>query len=335
MKIVKLILLIFVLCSTGCNPQNKKNMNIIIYKEKFRNLHLEVKKGIEPPVCVYRFNYSNVYIEMYINDKLFFKSYVYSHEIENYQLINHYLNKGVKQKLKLILKPIDDDVFNNQSFFTVMLSSFEKKSNYDNWSNEQKIMRFSTNEFPRDSTGVISGGYIKEKKLEGKTYFEKEFEFEAGTPFKLPNSQEMSEDLQQLDTVVLKKQLIAYFERFRNSILNTNDADFFWETNYKKVYLECMANYRTAEEIQAYYNSALLTFTEQRLSILPFKDYEMVFYDNGRLVTLESTSLNYKKRGKSILNFVFKQEGKDIQESNKMQFYFHIPKGSNSLEVIY
>ncbi|GGX32400.1 hypothetical protein [Aquimarina muelleri] len=344
MKTAILTILLFVLFTIGCKPQNKESMNTIIYKEKFINLYEEVKTKPEPPLYIYEFNYSDVNIEIYINNKLFFKSYAYSDETQNYQLINHYLNNELTQKLKIVVKPLDGELFSEQSYFTFRLSSFEKKSYYDDdiWDNEQKIINYSTDEFGRDSNGDFAVdkdgntiGYIKEKRLEGKPYFEKEFEFEASIPFKLPNVLETSKDLRKLDTVVLKKQVVTYFNRFIKSVNNSDDDAFFWETMYRKAYLECMANYRSEEEINELYENAEFVFSDKRVTFLPLEDYEMVFYNEGRLVTLESTSSDLKKKGKSVLNLELRQEGKEVKKSNKMQFYFHIPKDSKELEVIF
>lgn len=345
MKTAILTILLFVLFTIGCKPQNKESMNTIIYKEKFKNLYKEVKNNSEPPIYIYEFNYSDVNIEMYINDKLLFKFYTYSRETQDYHLINHYLNNELAQKLKIIVKPLDNELFNEQSYFKVMLSSFDKKSFFDRetWDEElKKITEYSTDEFARDSNGDFAVdkdgntiGYIKEKRLEGKPYFEKEFEFEASIPFKLPNVLETSKDLRKLDTVVLKKQVVTYFNRFIKSVNNSDDDAFFWETMYRKAYLECMANYRSEEEINELYENAEFVFSDKRVTFLPLEDYEMVFYNEGRLVTLESTSSDLKKKGKSVLNLELRQEGKEVKKSNKMQFYFHIPKGGKELEVIF
>ncbi|MCD8416029.1 hypothetical protein LNI89_11785 [Tenacibaculum dicentrarchi] len=344
MKVIRLTVLVCILFSIGCKLQKKEKMNSINYKEKFINLYKKVKKKPEPPVFIYSFDFRNVYIEMYVNDKLFLKSYSYVDAIQDNHFINSYFNNKQNQKIKILMKPLMDNYFDEQSFFRLTLISLDRKTYYDEdtWGGKKNILDYTSNEFARDSTGDFARdstgsviGYIKEKKLDGKPYFEKEFEFEAKLPFKLPNLEETSKDLRELDEVTLKKEVLTYLNRFINSVNNSNDEVFFWEAMYNKVYLDCIANYRTAEEINELYENAELVFSDKRATFLPIKDYEMVFYDNGRLVTLESTSSDNKKKGKSVLNLEFKQEGKKIQESNKMNFYFHIPKGSKELEVIY
>lgn len=341
---LRLILLSLILFHTGCKPQNKEKMNDINYRERFETLYKEVENNPEPPIYIYNFGFSNANIEMYINDKLFLKSYSYVDGIQENHLINPYFKNTSKQKIKIIAKPLNKDTFDAQSSFSIDLTYLEKKSYYDKdiWDNEQKILNYSTDEFARDSNGDFAVdkdgntiGYIKEKRLEGKPYFEKEFEFEASIPFKLPNVLETSKDLRKLDTVVLKKQVVTYFNRFIKSVNNSDDDAFFWETMYRKAYLECMANYRNEEEINELYENAEFVFSDKRVTFLPLEDYEMVFYNEGRLITLESTSSDLKKKGKSVLNLELRQEGKEVKKSNKMQFYFHIPKGGKELEVIF
>ena len=344
---MKYVLTLLVLLLQNCNTQIKTTMeDKINYKEKFKNLYKEVEKNPEPPIYIYEYNYSNTYVEMYINDKLFLKSYSFVRGAQDFHLINQYLNNNLKQKLKVVLKPIDDELFNDQSYFKITLSSFDKKSYYDEdiWSNKlKKIENYTSDEFARDSNGDFSVdangntmGYIKEKRLEGKPYFEKEFEFEAKLPFKLPKLQETSKDLRRLDSSVLKKQVLAYFERFRSSILKKSDENFFWKTMYNKSRLNFISNYRTEEEIEFEFKNNNFIYNKKHISIDNINKYQIVFYDQGRIVTLENTSPNNDRKGKSVLNFkILDEKGIVKQQSDKMQFYFHIPKGSNSLEVIY
>ncbi len=334
---IKILFLIIFISITGC-MQNKKNRNMMNFIEELKETNNAIS---DSPIYLYNFTYSNVNIEIYINEQLFLKSYYKGNEVDDNHLINHYLNKEVHQKLKVIVKPINDKYFNQQSYFTIHLSSLPDRKTFfkKEWKESKKIIEYTTNEFARDANGAFTRdstgavvGYIKEKKLEGKSYFEKEFEFEAEMPFE-NEALNNSKDLQKIDKKVLEQKVLEQYQRFVNSVKN-KDEKTYWELYYHKIAYFAKANFLTENDIENLKKEGKMYY--KMMSYQPIENYEMVFYDEGRLVCFESKSNELEFKGKSplIATAVNPNDPNDVFR-NPIQFYFYMPKDSNELKIMY
>lgn len=334
MKYLNLLLLTIVLQS--CNSQNNKRMNQIDYKEKL--LDLAIHKP-NKPIYLYGFNYSNVNIEVYFNNQLFFKSYWRGGETDENHFVNHLLSTNKKQKLKIIVKPVNDSVFNFQSYYSFYLYELPNRSVFrkDEWLGKRELLNYKTDEFARDSTGGFSVdsegetiGYIKEKRLEGKTYNEKEFEFKAD--FNIENEElNNAKDLRNLDWDSLQQQVLAEYKRFTNSV-DDKKEEVFWGMWYNKIKNVTKYNYFIERDINDVIEEAEAIYSQA--NFLALENYEMRFYDQGRLVCFESTVDDLKLKGKSPLIATAKQRDDSIYKL-PIQFYFYMPNDSDELKIMY
>ena len=207
----------------------------------------------------------------------------------------------------------------------------------DKWVGKRELLNYKTNEFARDSTGDFAVdsagetiGYIKDKRLEGKVYDEKEFEFKAD--FDIENKElSKAKDLRKLDRDSLKQKVLNKYQRFANSV-NDKNKEVFWEMWYNKIKDVVKNNYFLEKDINDVVEEAESIYSQAKF--LPIENYEMIFYDEGRLVCFESTVDDLKLKGKSPLIGTAKQHDGSVYKK-PIQFYFYMPKDSNELQIMY
>ncbi|WP_438710425.1 hypothetical protein ACSTS3_15930 [Aquimarina muelleri] len=342
MKKTKIIvLLIVVLINAMSCGQNKKgkNMNYIDYKEKLKNLTTSKDYLNNIPFYLLGYNFTKSFIHIEINGKLFVKDYKRSTKIQGYHFVNQFLNQKRKQKINVKIYPSKSDLFDEFSNFRINLSMLPSKKAWDNvnFTEQHYLIEYNTDDLTgeKDEDGfpLTENGKFKRKiNIEGLPYFEKEFEFEAEMPFENEALQN-SKDLREIDSTILEQKVLGQYHAFINSVKN-KDENTYWEMYYNKVAYWAKANFFTEKDIddlikegEMYYNM---------MSYQPIENYELVFYDEGRLVCFESKSNDLEFKGKSplIATAVNPNDPKDVFR-NPIQFYFYMPKDSNELQIMY
>ncbi|MDR2918430.1 MAG: hypothetical protein LBV72_03565 [Tannerella sp.] len=152
--------------------------------------------------------------------------------------------------------------------------------------------------------------------------------FEAKIPYKLTGWSE-SEDLTQQDSTALITELIEQYETFC-TLLEDGKTDEIARLILRR-------EQETAQSL--FYNKAKNDDYLQRVFMesfalagqkpYPLEKYKMVFYGNGRMVTLERTDMPYEP---ALATKNFNADGKEFTKIYYL--YFHKPKGSDKLEII-
>ncbi len=327
MKIrIALIIIIISTISCGLNKKEKK-MNNIDYKEKLYDLSTNESFLNDFPFYFIKINSSSISCKTTINNVLFKKYYSYSKDLQGIHFINHYIKN--KNKIKLHIAPVYDTIFEKTNdFINIKVYKSPSKKIYtedDFFTSAEEVINFDTYA-PSNKKKIIY------ENIEGLPYFEKEFEFEAEMPFEneaLINSK----NLQEIDKKVLEQKVLKQYQRFVNSVKN-KDENTYWELYYHKVAYFAKANFLTEEEIEDLIKEGEIYY--EKMSYQPIENYEMVFYDEGRLVCFESKSNELEFKGKSplIATAVNPNDPNDVFR-NPIQFYFYMPKDSNELKIMY
>lgn len=332
---MKNLLLLFLILNISCNSQN--NTRMTDYKNKILEINKDVEGINNKPLYNFNYSYSGCQIEILINDKLILKEFGYN--IGAYYTpipINHFLLKNNPQKVKVIVKPLGSDYLTEQSSFNIGISYFSDKNTrteYDKDEDKYFLFQFDTDET------ITSDGFERKVNIEDLTHYEKEFEFDSNIHIEndfLANAK----DLRNLDRDSLHKKVLGMYQEYGNSI-NDKIEEVFWKLMYGKVSHFTKSNYLLiTDSINNIDLESIIKEAEAIYSQANFppigNDYEMIFYDSGKLVCFESTVDDLKLKGKSplIATATNPNDPKDIYKK-PIQFYFYMPKDSNELQIMY
>ncbi|WP_136669406.1 hypothetical protein [Flavobacterium sp. H122] len=165
--------------------------------------------------------------------------------------------------------------------------------------------------------------------LSGKKYYEGSFTFNAKVPYELKGWSE-SQDLRKLDQKVLAGKVLAEYESNRG-IFQSKNLDGIARITYDGLRNQFVSEYASKKDIQEAWDEIVEIVNNPTFEMQPIKDYKMIFYGEGKLVCLVSTSDDKKIKGQSVLLGRFK---KGKSDSGYAVFcMLHIPKGKTELEV--
>lgn len=309
------------------------------FKEKLISLISSEDYLNNVPIYLFGYNFTKSFLKIEINGKLFVKNHKKNIQLQGYHFINQFLIKEGKQKIKVKIFPVKSNVFDEFSNFSINLSKLpSKKAWVDvNFIEQKYLIEFDTDELTgkKDEDGfplTENGKFVRKTNIQGLPYFEKEFEFEASMPFEneaLLNSK----DLRKLDRALLVQKVLNKYQSFANSV-NNKDEQTYWEMYYYKVAYFARANFSTKDDIKDLIKEGELYYN--KMTYPTIENYELVFYDEGRLVCLESKSSDLEFRGKSplIATAINPKDSRDVFR-NPIQFYFHMPKDSTTLKPMY
>lgn len=157
-------------------------------------------------------------------------------------------------------------------------------------------------------------------------------EFEAVVPYKnvgWEKSKDLTE-IKDLDKMVIEKMKdLEEISKEQNGIAHLNLAKKSLQEKYT-------CSYSNSKEIETDCNKLISNFNADMNDIeaiewVPYTNYELVLYGNGRVVSL-------RRRG-DVFNFygpAFKGKWKDDKSYTEqcLDIFFHIPEGSDELEII-
>lgn len=192
--------------------------------------------------------------------------------------------------------------------------------------NDENIFEYQTPFKEFDGKG--SGGFPDPQK----SYYEETVYVDLKLPYSistLENSQnlytEESEKIKLLET-----EVIAKYNEIRNIYLNGTREDLA-NINYEKEKRLAQQMYFAKDEVKRGWDNDYQFRTDSNLEFFdlkPIDNYELKFYANGKLVSLEK--INNKK---SALWGGFKRKDKEVGTTTYITIYLHRPKGSTKLEV--
>ncbi|MBL4745726.1 MAG: hypothetical protein JKY08_05110 [Flavobacteriaceae bacterium] len=332
---IKRLLFIVLIITISCG-QNKKNREMVNYKKEIRKL--ATYELISSPLYLIRHSISGGLLEISINKKIILKNHEFSVKSQKHEFINHLLKRNNKQEVSIKMFPPVSEKFDSNSSFSLELSKFESKDNWDNWIDDNQqtiILKYNTNDVKKKPNGfplTENGKFRRKVNIEGLLYFEKKIEFEAEMPFEnevLLNGKELS----KLDSKTLEEKVLLEYQRFANSVEN-KEENIYWKMYYSKIAYFSKANFLTKKDIDDLIKEGEMYYN--KMSYLPIENYEMKFYDEGRLVCFESKSNELEFKGKSplVATAVNPKNPSDVFK-NPVQFYFYMPKDSDELKIMY
>lgn len=292
-KLIGIIFSFLLLINISCNKAQDKLKQTI-----------NLKTMNEQPIYTLKVTSGNPY-ESYINNMVLEKDYL-TGSSDSELIINDLILKSGKQKLQIVLLPNDGNkTVDKLGIDYLTLSIYRYNNGYTSYVERKSTLIY---EFKLDDPHVEM------------PIITKEWIFNIDVPYKLKNW-EHSIDLRKEDEDKLLKEVVDYYNHLAN-IINKGDKNSF--LTIMKV--------RDSEVFKSLYNDAELIkedeqYIDNRLSksignIQPIKNYNIVFYGNGKIVTLED------KKGETPL---FAEDKNNIYS---YQIYLHRPYPNAPLEVI-
>ena len=333
------LLLCSLFCLTSCG-QNKYDVNIrSLLQEKIDTYINSILKDIKHPTeeLVYFvepfFTYS--YYEIKVNDIIVRqKYYTNNNPYENFTSINNALNSKGKQKLSFIAYPSKETTFQSNDNIDIDISTIDKFRNTETiYSYEAPINEDELSEF----IGLES--------------YKSSFEFEAKLPYKKVIDWSDSENLKEQKNI--EKEVLEAYKEIMNLYADIDNLLKLYKPIFQD---EAQSVYATAEKkSRLLYELNLKRMYPFFYKSIPTLDnnYELKFYANGKLVTLEKKKENPLSYSKSALSIVYNKDldkfpetfhieeeeylvaDKGLVPQKQMEIYimFHKPKGSNKLEL--
>lgn len=264
--------------------------------------------------------------EIFVNDIPVYKDYTFGGHTG--VSINHVILKSGLQKVTYKLYPVGEHEGEKIPNF---INETEMKITAE-WQDFYKLEK-------QGEAGVQSTPMSKPANsmevpvslLAGKKYYENSFTFNAVVPYELKGWSE-SQDLRKLDQKELEKRVLAEYEKNKN-VYQSKNLDAIAKIEFDNMRNQYVSEYATRKDIQRGWDEVLKAVNSSVFEMQPIKDYKMVFYAEGRLVGLVSTSNDKNKKGKSVLVCHYKDKDGDLSALHFGGF-LHMPKGKTELEVV-
>ncbi|HSD07019.1 hypothetical protein [Flavobacterium sp.] len=262
---------------------------------------------------------SNCRWEIRLNDMLLFlgeMSHTKSGSISNNSFwLNYYILHSGKQIITIKIYPVEGQKTLGEfaTFRLIGLDLYPDKTK--DKTNYQRLLSW---ELPDKDVKDLPFLIIKK-------------EFEAVVPYTnvgWEKSKDLTE-IKDLDKMVIEKMKdLEEIMKEENGIAHLNLAKNSLQEKY-------ICSYSNSKEIAEDCNDLVSMFTGNNevegIEWVPYTNYELVFYGNGRVVSL-------RRRG-DVFNFygpAYKGKWKDDKSYTEQCFskFFHIPEGSDKLEII-
>ncbi len=308
-KLISLFLISSFLFS--CGQAQKTDKQII--QETMQAIEMPKQYQQEPFYYVGIYS-ANIKWELFVNDVQIFAHYQGKITSPIVPLNYRILGSG-KQKLTIrIYPPNGQAVLGEYAAFRMRL--FYNKNFRDKEDPEIKILNF---ELPYEQTKDLPS-------------FEKSFEFEAQVPYQITGWTK-SKDLTKVSD--LEQKVVKKIEELR-TILENKDTEAYFQAIMPREKEKFIFLYATHQEIENYLQEKSLTSGEfskilDDIQILPIEDYQIIIEPNNRLVKLRQKDKDDFSDGIKF-KAIDKEDKKETTGS--YLFRFHIPEGSDELEVI-
>ncbi|TWP28481.1 hypothetical protein ETU09_06040 [Apibacter muscae] len=308
MKTKIIVLLLSLFWNLSCS-QNTTN-----YQEIRKEIETAVPVPPEKQPVYYAPVYSsNCRWEVRVNDVLLWNFAAKIGDITNVDIPLNFniLNTG-KQKIQIKIFPLEgSEKLGEYATFRIRGEHYPDKRNLE------KYNSFLSFELPREQTKDLP-------------YFEKTFEFDAQVPYQLvgwTKSKDLSK-VPDLEQKVLKKlnELKAGIEKY--------DDALYLNAIKKRETEKYICFYATKKAIEEDVEESLFkNFFDDSYDIkfLPIKNYQLILQGNNRVVELRMQGKQLDPWG---VPFTGKYKDDHSEYEGSFDFRFHIPEGSEELEVI-
>ena len=302
------------------NPDIKAN-NIV------DKIYAEVKTYADYTRYYLDIEQSWCHAEIFVNDIPVHKDFNNA-LIASTKSINHVILKSGLQKVTYKLYPVGE---HEGEIISTLTNDTEMKITAE-WQDFYKLEKQGTAMV--QSTPMSNPSNPMEEPvslLSGKKYYEGSFTFNAIVPYELKGWSE-SQDLRKLDQKDLERKVLAEYEKNKN-IYQSKNLDAIAKIEFDNMRNQYVSEYATRKDIQQGWDEVLKAVNSSVFEMQPIKDYKMVFYAEGRLVGLVSTSSDKNLKDKSVLVCHYRDKDGDLSALHFGGF-LHMPKGKTELEVV-
>ncbi len=341
---IKIIFVMSLVFCTACGQtKNQKKLDEMAVKiDTYVNTILKnVKYYPEEPVYLVDLSSSSGYYEIKINDVIVEQNYFSKGEdpssFRRFSSINNALNKQGKQKISFALFSEEYKTFQSNDWLDVSIETM------DQFRETKEIFTF---EPPMKSDGETSE-HIGLESYSGS------FEFEAKLPYKKQidwSESKSLKDQKNTEQEVLeayKEVMRLYAEGDLDSLLELYKPIF--QDEAQSVYATKEKDYRVSYELNWERLHPFFYKSKPRLDA----DYELKFYADGRLVTLDKKKNTALSCNKSALSIIYDKDFDKMPDGTRVNIkylkmfedgvvpkmemeiylFFYKPKGSNTLKL--
>lgn len=284
---------------------NKKNIVEEIYKERVN--------ATENPIYYFVITKNLCFLEIFVNDI----PLVYDNKevsIKNGQPVNKLIQNVGIQNVTLKMSPYGKTVDNN--YDTLLSESSVKikvvKINSNNPSEEEVIKIFETSN----------------NQNEGKKNHEESFTFNANVPFsfkELANAQ----DLKHLSSQIMNEKIIKTFNTMRD-LLASSDPDNIAKLSFPIFKRQFVSEYYSKEKMNQIVKGTFNQFNN-KIDMKSIENYQIVYYANGKMVSLVQNNENPLFKHKPSLWGNVKID--NIDRPIFFPIYLYLPKGKTEFEI--
>ena len=334
----KVIIYLTIIASTiSCSQKKQKPMIEITAKNIVEQITSQVKHyPKEPFYQIYVANSLCVY-ELLVNDFPVHKQFEYA-QLATPIYINYNILKSGKQKVTIRLYPAHKEFnWRNGEFFspeTTCRISLEVNDNAKGLPVDGNI-ELQKIEMP---TVIRMAGEKNDFKIlefagKGQKYFEHSFYFDAQVPYVNTGWSE-GQDLRKLDQKELEKEVVKFYLARKDETEKQN-IDAIAKQAFAPLKEQFVAEYNDKERIKKGWNEYIAPYKSSVYKFQLLENYKMVFYGDGKMVTLEQKSTDVRLRGKSALWALFiDAEGTERAHLNGISLIVPQGKSINQLQAI-
>lgn len=309
--IITIVLTICLFINTvGCNGQTKNNNMGTTLKEQMASY-------TSKPVYYVEYSSSGCLVDIRINDSSVQKDYNPGAVGGAVITANTAILKSGKQKVTVKLIPYRDETLITEK--------------------EPFTMRIGYKDF-MDSSGDEGRPWHWVMEMppivmpeEGLPYYEWSGEFEAKVPYQVVGWSDCI-DLREIPDI--EQRVVAKFNEFRQLYID-GKYDELKRLQYSKHYELAVMLYEDENDIEKDFTRSFTEAESQDKSgYQPIEDYNLVFYADGRLVTLEKYDKEFEYYHDSALLWYSKKNEDGTADYHSYMLQFGIRKGTNELVLI-
>ena len=176
----------------------------------------------------------------------------------------------------------------------------------------------------------------EEVKMPPSGVYEGEFIFMAEVPYENKGWSD-GEDLRKFNREEVEQAVVDFYKKMWNIYNDKTAPDVLFPYIEKKDRELAQAHYQSKQEIEVNFDTHMRPFKNKSYELQPLENYKMVLYGEGRVASLEQTSMDIRLRGRQALWAKFRFEGKKSINTSFPHMYLYLPKGKklrDGLQII-
>lgn len=309
----------------GCS-QSKKMSNLT--SENYIETMLKTIKHYDyEPMYSLTFEQYSCFSEILVNDIPLHKNFQKELSGSTFD-INNYIFKSGIQKVTFRLYPagkIGERDLSKLVYDTEMKIEISEYDNTKPNQAEKKNVNYATPTVPN-----VNVYGEKEFVGVGKNYYEASFTFEAKVPYEFA-SLDKGQDLRKWNQKNLEQKVVNFYKNQLTLLKEKKKEEYFSYLDLKEKETR-QSLFFNKKELQDILDLYLDPFNIPNYQMQPLENYTLKFYGDGKIVCLETESLDNNFRGESALWAKFNED--DSMMADFFKLYLYIPEGKDELEIL-